>query len=227
MRFIQSSVRELLLLACLVSTTVVAQERRLPPEADVALALGGGGFLSVTDMAGLTAGLLSVLMKQDPSLQNDDNALANSGLFNRVESISSISGGSWFAAKLAYSKDFRTMIENVAKASQANKNSMKKVAEVYSALDRSLELAESGQDNWLAKSLSAIIAKFASYGIGTFTEATKQSLGFLGTLAAKEKLPLQWSTITKYVLDDIPENTKFGSPVQVSNVVTLYNNILC
>jgi hypothetical protein len=82
----------------------------------VALALGGGGFLSVTDMTGLTAGLLSVLMQEDNKLLESDNALSQSGLFDRVGSISSISGGSWFISKLAYSQKFREMIESVAKS---------------------------------------------------------------------------------------------------------------
>ena len=74
----------------------------------MALALGGGGFLSTTDMAGLTAGLLSVLMTKDASLgakkDKGEDSLVESGLFSRVETINSISGGSWFASKLIYSE---------------------------------------------------------------------------------------------------------------------------
>lgn len=93
-----SSFRFAFVFLCFAPGATSQHNARLP-ESDLALALGGGGFLSVTDMAGLTAGLLSVLMKEDPALVLSDNALFESGLFDRVGSISSISGGSWFAVK--------------------------------------------------------------------------------------------------------------------------------
>ncbi len=99
---------------------VIAPEeipRRLALEANVSLALGGGGFLSTAEMTGFTAGLLSVLMKKNDSLgakNNGEDSLLESGLFSRVESINSISGGSWFASKLIYSEQYRRMIEELA-----------------------------------------------------------------------------------------------------------------
>ena len=94
MRFIKSCIHKLILLACVVTVpSVIAQdERRLPPEANVALALGGGGFLSTAEMTGFTAGLLSVLMKKNDSLgakNNGEDSLLESGLFNNNAKINS------------------------------------------------------------------------------------------------------------------------------------------
>jgi hypothetical protein len=146
MRFIKSCIHKLILLACVVTVpSVIAQdERRLPPEANVALALGGGGFLSTTDMAGLTAGLLSVLMTKDGSLgvkkDKGEDSLVESGLFSRVETINSISGGSWFASKLIYSEQYRRMIEELAFA-KAKGASIAELSEIFQKEDSIVKLA--------------------------------------------------------------------------------------
>ena len=219
MRFFQSTIHQLVLLACLNPwTPITAQHNDRLPDADVALALGGGGFLSVTDMAGLTSGLLSVLMKQNSTLIDDDDALANSGLFNRVGSISSISGGSWFAAKLAYSKDFRTMIEDVAKAQATSDKSiegtLKVVRDAYNAMytSKTLAIAEVGEDTELFKKLESFLAPLT--GFGALPEEAKQSLAFLATLKAGDKAHFSWSDVTGFVLNDIPPTATIGDPVE-------------
>ena len=77
-----------------------------PPPPHLALALEGGGFRALTNCAGLTAGLLAATFSLD---------LESSELHESVRWVSSVSGGSWFAASLIYSRDFRNMVERMAR----------------------------------------------------------------------------------------------------------------
>jgi len=219
-----SSFRNFALIFLCFAPGATSQHNARLPESDLALALGGGGFLSVTDMAGLTSGLLSVLMKEDPALVLSDNALFESGLFDRVGSISSISGGSWFAAKLAYSADFRKMIEFVAKSqviSSSNdlKGSLQQVTKAYNGLytKELLDISKRGEDTVWYKVVSSLLAPFKDsrlitelfHGMNALAEEMEQSLGFLGLL--KELNP---DHFVEYVLSDIPSTMLIGDPVQ-------------
>ena len=239
MCFIKSSIHKLIRLACVVTTPigVIAQDeipRRLPLEANVALALGGGGFLSTAEMTGFTAGLLSVLMKKNDSLgakNNGEDSLLESGLFSRVESINSISGGSWFASKLIYSKNFRRMIETLAFAKAKQGACVAEVSEIYRKEDSFVKLADLAENAPVIKWLDnfyRVFSKLADDIVKSdilperLPEALKQALGWILIIAKNEALegsgdlkPLKWETVVKYILDDI-ENYKFGDDVQVS-----------
>ena len=205
----------------------------------MALALGGGGFLSTTDMAGLTAGLLSVLMTKDASLgakkDKGEDSLVESGLFSRVETINSISGGSWFASKLIYSEQYRRMIEELAFA-KAKGASIAELSEIFQKEDSIVKLANLAENTPTVKLIETFYQSLSILGVSKellkgFPEL-KQSLGLILTIVENEgnKLPLQWETVVKYVLGDDIENYKFGHDVQVRRQIENANvvrTILC
>jgi hypothetical protein len=209
------------LLAC-VTLSASAQEDIIRPGdvPDVALGLGGGGFLSVTDMSGLTSGLLSVLMQQDPNLVDSNNALAESGLFSRVKSINSISGGSWFASMLAYSNTFRTTLEEVAKA-QAKTSDSNKVADIYNQRDKIYRLSQSGLQKTPLGKLASLLnnaLKVVKKSDG-LPQSALQAVGLIATLIdrgviGEQPLPIQWYDVLGYILEDDMQGLTFASPVQ-------------
>lgn len=78
----------------------------------VALTLDGGGFKSVAAQSGIISGLLAA-----NSLKNGgriSTGMLASRLLERIETVSSVSGGSWFACELIYSPRFRELIESMA-----------------------------------------------------------------------------------------------------------------
>jgi len=209
-------------------------KRNDEPNGEVALALGGGGFLSVAEMAGLTSGLLSVLMKKSTELVASDNALAESGLFSRVTSINSISGGSWFTSRLAYSENFTSTIEEVAKqqvissavTGRPRNETIQEVTKTYNKNDLYLKLIKEGEDTPIASKLTAVgnlvtkIESIITRNAKDLPEATQQAFGLIGTLLDKgflgnlKLLPIQWFDVVTKVLGDIPDGTTFGDPVQ-------------
>lgn len=86
----------------------------------VALALSSGGFKTMAEDVGMTTGLLAILMKERPELQTHPSPLASSALFGDIDTISSVSAGTWFTCSLAYSETFRIMIEDMARAAASS-----------------------------------------------------------------------------------------------------------
>jgi len=212
----QSSVRKFFLLAGIFgSVHVFAQERYgLHEDAKIALTFGGGGFLSTTDMTGITAGLLAVLMHKNNTLQLTNNALFQSGLFSKVESINSISGGSWFAARLAYSEKYRQMVESVALAKIEGMD----VAKTFITKDTILKFAEKGLQEKLTGRLFKLLIeglqRINFRGDDDALEAVKQFVGLLAVLKNnKGDKNIQWEEAGSFILDDI-QNFTLGHPVQ-------------
>eukprot|EP00927_Polykrikos_kofoidii_P035543 TRINITY_DN30100_c0_g1_i1.p1 TRINITY_DN30100_c0_g1~~TRINITY_DN30100_c0_g1_i1.p1 ORF type:complete len:624 (+),score=90.95 TRINITY_DN30100_c0_g1_i1:47-1873(+) len=81
-----------------------------------ALALEGGGYRALSCDAGLIAGLLAACVKSNASMCSP--SIFNSGLLDRFGIVSSVSGSSWFAAELIYSKRFVSLVEGIAAAPQ-------------------------------------------------------------------------------------------------------------
>lgn len=82
------------------------------PRIKVALALQGGGFLAFSSFTGILAALLSVkINSSNAEVHADLNA---SGLLSRIQAISCVSGGSWFATQLIYTDSFVNLIESIA-----------------------------------------------------------------------------------------------------------------
>lgn len=177
----------------------------------VALALSGGGFKSVADQSGMIAGLLAVLMKQSLDLQKNDSPLASSELLGNVLTVTSISGGSWFASSLAYSKSFRIMIEDLARAAASNKESSGIFNTRYSK--RFNDLAK-GADvdkgpEFLAKAKKAI----SFLHNGAIPEAMEFGLLMTAFLYQQNEQHVSWSSFVSHILmDDIGET--MGSSVQ-------------
>jgi len=86
---------------------ISASDCKLQSSSQPALCLQGGGFRSVVCDAGITAGLLAFLAKYEGLQPTIDS----SGLYDRFSSLSTCSGGSWFAASLIYSSKFATLVE--------------------------------------------------------------------------------------------------------------------
>ena len=79
---------------------------------NVALCFEGGGFLAFAVHSGLISGLLRSANAEGKSTSYH---LAGSKLLDRVETVVSNSGGTWFASELMYSKEFLQVIEDMAK----------------------------------------------------------------------------------------------------------------
>jgi len=81
------------------------------PTRHVALSLEGGGFRAQSSGMGLISGLLAVLGQE---LNISAPTLAGTGLLNRFDVISSVSGSSWFMSSLMYSNTFHALVEAMA-----------------------------------------------------------------------------------------------------------------
>ncbi|CAE8618844.1 unnamed protein product, partial [Polarella glacialis] len=90
-----------------------------------ALTFEGGGFSSVATQSAILAGLLSLAGKAStpPVLQP---TLEGTGLLDKFDLLTSVSGGGWFLSCLLYSRKFLTFMELMAaNPSQAGKHFMK------------------------------------------------------------------------------------------------------
>jgi hypothetical protein len=95
-------------IACPADDTSEEQvECKLQSTSNSTLCLEGGGFRALACDAGLTSGLLAFLAKYE----GKQPTLAGSALYDRFGSLSTCSGGSWFAASLIFSSRFATMVE--------------------------------------------------------------------------------------------------------------------
>jgi len=230
MRFIQSSVQKLVVILFCVATApsvfaeqdddIYLQNNKscLPHGANVALSLGGGGFLSTTEMSGFTAGLLAYAMKHDKTnaLIRSDSPLLESDLFGGVKSINSISGGSWFAALLIYSEKYRTTTESLAKTYIQSPHPDRAIAEVSKtfregdSFTKLVDRAESTAAKLLGPKLDFILNLINA----DISERLKQLLGLLLVVSRNQDKPINWKTfIDDFVLDDI-KGTKFKDDVQ-------------
>ena len=84
----------------------------------VGLALEGGGFLSHAAFTGLTVGFMKGLRARSKQYRGKTDEHALEALFSNVDVISSVSGGSWFFAGLAYSESFSKQVCEMAKLSR-------------------------------------------------------------------------------------------------------------
>ncbi|CAE8621215.1 unnamed protein product [Polarella glacialis] len=78
----------------------------------------GGGFRAHAAYTGVTAGLLSVLKEE----QSSKKFTSLGGLFDHVETMSSVSGGSWFISELAFSSTFESIIQGIAESPEQGFN---------------------------------------------------------------------------------------------------------
>mmetsp|Transcript_129472 Transcript_129472/g.413894 ORF Transcript_129472/g.413894 Transcript_129472/m.413894 type:complete len:558 (+) Transcript_129472:42-1715(+) len=79
------------------------------PASRSCLALQGGGLRSVAVFTALTSGLMHAA-----HTSNSPPTLHGSGLYAKLASLASVSGGSWFAAELIYSERFLNLVEGIA-----------------------------------------------------------------------------------------------------------------
>eukprot|EP00927_Polykrikos_kofoidii_P064823 TRINITY_DN604_c0_g1_i2.p1 TRINITY_DN604_c0_g1~~TRINITY_DN604_c0_g1_i2.p1 ORF type:complete len:587 (-),score=73.38 TRINITY_DN604_c0_g1_i2:115-1812(-) len=79
--------------------------------ASVALTVAGGGWRAQWSAAGLISGMVSYMGKTDDSTKP---TLAGTGLLDRIDIVSSNSGGSWFASSLIYSERHLALLESMA-----------------------------------------------------------------------------------------------------------------
>eukprot|EP00929_Paragymnodinium_shiwhaense_P008974 TRINITY_DN112980_c0_g1_i1.p1 TRINITY_DN112980_c0_g1~~TRINITY_DN112980_c0_g1_i1.p1 ORF type:complete len:589 (+),score=113.77 TRINITY_DN112980_c0_g1_i1:67-1833(+) len=84
--------------------------------AEIAVALEGGGFRALASYAGFFAGLLAA---------TNGTQLATSGILNRFDTVTSNSGGSWFATELIYSASFVELLETMASSPNSSSAAFK------------------------------------------------------------------------------------------------------
>lgn len=76
----------------------------------VGLALQGGGWRAQVTYSGVVAGLLAYMNEQ----QGESTTFASSGLLDRFDTVSSVSGGSWFFTSFAFSESYASLLESIA-----------------------------------------------------------------------------------------------------------------
>merc|ERR1740139_1160633 len=81
--------------------------------AEKAIAFGGGGLKSVVDQIAVVSSLLAARVRNE----GGDVTLTSTGLMDNIDIITGISGGAWFSTNLAYSEQFRKMVESIAEYS--------------------------------------------------------------------------------------------------------------
>jgi len=160
--------------------------------------MAGGGFLSLASFSGLIAGMLRVRGK---SLGQERPTLSGSGLLDHYGTISTVSGGSWFLAELAYSASFRGLIEEIA----ANPDS---AGELFNKRwsDPWID-SFTGGDNGFKEAFAQIAEKFGQPGLA-------QDVRLLGTLWSSG---LTWPNFLNQLLDStaaISADTPLGAPVE-------------
>jgi len=126
------------------------------------LALQGGGLLAVASQAAITAALLHV--------RGGSSTLAGSGLLERIDALSGVSGGSWFAASLIYSAgQFVPMVEQMA-------HSPEQAGKIFGA-------------NWTTQWMSAARLKNTW---GSFMQATSKFFGLTWYWKTLEEFAVFW-----------------------------------
>jgi len=89
------------------SSSALAPDQVLKLDGKTGMAFEGGGFRALNTFAGVVAGLLVACGSGSPTLES-------SKLLDSISAFSSVSGGTWFFASLAYSKDFADVVESMA-----------------------------------------------------------------------------------------------------------------
>lgn len=82
---------------------------------DVAVCFEGGGLKALSAYTGLTTALLAAGKKY----KHLEPKLEESGIYAKFGQVSSVSGGTWFAASLIYSERFARLIEDMASAHES------------------------------------------------------------------------------------------------------------
>jgi len=161
---------------------------------ELALALGGGGILSVADMTGMTAGLLGVSCVKNPE---KDCTIENSGLYDQVRTISSISGGAWFASKLAFDGLFLNSIESMAQIGSHHGISQK-YNDIFSK--NLIELAQEAAQEY--ELLNALVP-----------DSWRESVMLMLALKddSSSEVASWWDFLERAILSGIPKNTTLGS----------------
>ena len=226
-----SALKKLVFLVCVITApSVLAEDKScLSDEANgVALTLGGGGFLSTTEQAGFTAGLLAYTLNQDQSL-GLENSLYESGLFGNVTSINSISGGSWFAAKLIYSKKYVHLMEMLAYAKARKQADRASLSDIFEQNDVFQQLVDTAQNKLFAsRFLKMVSREFPGNEILQDLQKFEEYLGLILKVAKdqKGKNPINWQTVVDYyILGDDDKDVTFGSDVQVRHFLLNHGSI--
>ena len=115
---------------------------------NVALCLKGGGFLAFAVHSGLISGLLRSANAEGKSTSYH---LADSKLLDRVETVVSNSGGTWYAAELMYSKEFLNVTEEMAKKDPLEAESIFKESWTQQWINKLKPYSHSDLPSWAQK----------------------------------------------------------------------------
>jgi hypothetical protein len=216
-------------------------------------------------MTGLTAGLLSVICRQQkqnnkqnknhkpvpsvfditPQPPEEECTLEQTQLYGKVRTISSISGGSWFAAKLIYSSQFLDMVESVATNTASSSSSdadadgdedenenaqtqARQLLLLHSAIATQYNVAFSdpfislGQNAAKAEGADFLNAVLVS---SQLPEEYRQTLLLLNALRGRggrdgqHTQVVSWLDAMELVLADIPKNATLGGDSDITSLV--------
>lgn len=172
---------------------------------EVALCFEGGGLKALTVYAGLTTAMLAAGKKY----KGHSPKLGDSGLYDRFGHISSVSGGTWFAASLIYSEHFARLIDNMASMHD------KAGAQFDEGWTQRWRKQSSGQSTILPK-LEDLIREVHS-NFGEKAEMTLMTLAELRHFFNEEKhmhARFSWTSLTEELLEctaDLPPALQAGS----------------
>lgn len=115
-------VRALQVLGCLSlchGGSAIANE----PIASIGLTMEGGGWRAQTAYAGVVSGMLAVLGEEQGVSKP---TIESTKVLDRFDHFSSVSGGSWFFASLAYSDSYVSLLEGMAASPDTAAQQMRK-----------------------------------------------------------------------------------------------------
>ena len=171
---------------------------------NVALCFEGGGFLAFAVHSGLISGLLRSANAEGKSTSYD---LAESKVLDRVETVVSNSGGTWFASELMYAPEFLQVIEEMAKIEPSRAAGIFKRKWTKPWID---QLApDSELPSWLVKVIDYLINKIT--GNPGIVEDIRMLMYFWGTNEG-----LTWYNFVETLLQataGMKSDLTLGSPV--------------
>jgi len=167
-----------------------------------ALAFGGGGLKSVSDQSAIVASLIAARASR-----GGDATLTSTGLMDNVDSIAGISGGSWFSTNLAFSEQFRKMVESIAQYSLSGELSKIKSKFIDDYAQTLIDAADNSEGIGLPL-LTFLTELIGDPGLIMFIDLVSR------IFETKNNTLFTWRDMMPYVVPGVPEDTTFSDEPQ-------------